>query len=292
MKICIKCNKELEETCFNRYSRAKDGLQSYCRVCQFIEGQKHRELIGTKLLTEKRMHWRSSNKDKDKVSFKKWRKNHPENARNYKIRLRLRAMKKVSSDIACVRCGCDKCELLEINHKNGGGRKETKSKKGHNQTFYLDIANGRRDVKDLEILCKLCNRVHYIEFKYGYFHYEVKWDNKSYQYNKRRLTAYEDIDQDVYVSEYNRNLRNKVLNVVGRGKLECARCSCNKRNILEINHMDGNGRKDGHCQVFFRNIISGKRSIDDLEILCRVCNIWHYIELKYGKQPFEVIWNE
>jgi hypothetical protein len=65
--------------------------------------------------------------------------------------------------------------LLEINHKNGGGGKEMSN--GHNSmSFYRDIIALRRQVSDLEILCRVCNAKHYLESKYGKLPIEVKWN--------------------------------------------------------------------------------------------------------------------
>jgi 5-methylcytosine-specific restriction endonuclease McrA/DNA-directed RNA polymerase subunit RPC12/RpoP len=75
----------------------------------------------------------------------------------------------------CARCGCDDSRLLEINHKNGGGGKETLNGKS-SKKFYDDIAKGRRKTDDLELLCKPCNSVHALELKYGQLSFEVKWN--------------------------------------------------------------------------------------------------------------------
>ena|SRR3990167_2210919 len=77
-------------------------------------------------------------------------------------------------DNKCARCGCDDVRLLEINHKNGGGGKETQ--KGNKVArFYLDIASGKRKTDDLELLCKPCNGIHALEMKYGQLPMKVVW---------------------------------------------------------------------------------------------------------------------
>lgn len=72
----------------------------------------------------------------------------------------------------CVRCGCNDMRLLEVNHKDGGGRQEFKRK---GQGFYLDVANGRRPTDDLEILCRPCNAIHYLESRFGPLPIRVIW---------------------------------------------------------------------------------------------------------------------
>jgi predicted RNA-binding Zn-ribbon protein involved in translation (DUF1610 family) len=66
----------------------------------------------------------------------------------------------------CENCGCDDVRLLEVNHKNGGGNKELKFGKNTN-AFAWDIYMGRRKTDDLNLLCRVCNALHYLELKYG-----------------------------------------------------------------------------------------------------------------------------
>ena len=42
----------------------------------------------------------------------------------------------------------------------------------------------------------------------------------------------------------------------------------------------------------YHDIASGKRKTDDLELLCKPCNAIHYLELKFGKLPMRVIWED
>ncbi len=79
--------------------------------------------------------------------------------------------------LVCKNCGCDKIKLLEINHIHGGGRKEF-SKRG-NSLFYLDIIAKRRKIVDLNILCRLCNWLHYLQQKYGKLSYKISFSTKS-----------------------------------------------------------------------------------------------------------------
>lgn len=66
----------------------------------------------------------------------------------------------------CENCGCDDTKLLEVNHKNGGGNKELQRGKNTNK-FMWDIYMGRRKTDDLNLLCRVCNSLHYLELKYG-----------------------------------------------------------------------------------------------------------------------------
>ena len=75
------------------------------------------------------------------------------------------------------------------------------------------------------------------------------------------------------------------------GKPVCVRCGCDDIRLLEINHINGGGSKEkkgGKGADFCFKIKQGKRKTDDLNVLCRVCNAWHALELKYGKLPFKI----
>src|SRR5690349_5266768 len=74
--------------------------------------------------------------------------------------------------VLCIRCGCDRPEMLEINHKNGGGREELRRLK---TTFYRMIARLERAVDDLELLCRPCNAVHALELRHGPLPFKVTW---------------------------------------------------------------------------------------------------------------------
>lgn len=99
--------------------------------------------------------------------------------------------------------------------------------------------------------------------------------------------------------EYNKNqykkVRISVLNIISNGNPRCVRCGCDDINLLEINHKNGGGQKEfdkENTQNFYRKIYKRVRKIDDLELLCKVCNAWHALELKYGKLPYKVIYNK
>ena len=69
--------------------------------------------------------------------------------------------------MACVRCGCDDIRCLEINHKNGGGGKEHAEIRAKGRSLHRLIAQMKRAVDDLELLCRPCNAVHFLEMKLG-----------------------------------------------------------------------------------------------------------------------------
>lgn len=43
--------------------------------------------------------------------------------------------------------------------------------------------------------------------------------------------------------------------------------------------------------ILLRNGRCGKRGIEDLELRCKVCNALHYLEMKYGKTGYKILWD-
>lgn len=70
---------------------------------------------------------------------------------------------KMLGEPKCVNCGCMDPRLLEVNHVNGGGRAE---RKGKNNNIYERITCGKRDTKDLNTMCRVCNQLDHIVRKY------------------------------------------------------------------------------------------------------------------------------
>lgn len=90
-------------------------------------------------------------------------------------------------------------------------------------------------------------------------------------------------------------LRQSVFAIVSKSTTpRCANCGCDDIRLLELNHKNGGGGKEyqkgKNSMAVYRDIAMLRRKTDDLELLCRVCNARHYLEMKYGKLPLEVIW--
>ena len=77
--------------------------------------------------------------------------------------------------------------------------------------------------------------------------------------------------------------------------LECAECGCDDIRILEINHINADGKTDRKTwksgPQLHLAIINGQRGTNDLNILCKACNIIHYLKHRYGPLlPIRAIW--
>ena len=97
-----------------------------------------------------------SDKDKQREYQRDWAKRNRESRRKYGKLLREKVLILLGGK--CVNCDCDEFEVLEINHKNGGGRKEKYTHRA--KQFYLHILNGTRKTDDLELTCMPCNTLH------------------------------------------------------------------------------------------------------------------------------------
>jgi hypothetical protein len=111
--------------------------------------------------------------------------------------------------------------------------------------------------------------------------YVLKWRTANPE--KQRLAR-----QRAY---YNRKL--KAFNVIGEAK--CNRCGCDELDFLEFNHINGNGCKEWRenpGSPMMDRILTRKRDVKDLEILCRVCNALDHLERKNNKQAkrYKIIW--
>ncbi len=116
---------------------------------------------------------------RSRATLLKWIKNNPKKIKisrdNHRKKLRIGVLKKITNykKIVCIACGCNDIRLLEINHKNGGGTKE--NKRIGSMRLYYDILYEKRTVKDLEILCRVCNSLHYLELKFGKLPFKIIW---------------------------------------------------------------------------------------------------------------------
>lgn len=60
----------------------------------------------------------------------------------------------------CVDCGCNKLEILEINHINGGGYKERQKRSTLN--YYRKILQTDYPQLKYNVMCRVCNSLHYV----------------------------------------------------------------------------------------------------------------------------------
>ncbi len=78
-----------------------------------------------------------------------------------------------------------------------------------------------------------------------------------------------------YMKDWRDNLRAQAIEILG-GK--CTTCGITDRRVLQIDHKNGGGSYDRTkggigTDMLVGRIVRGKRSIDDLQLLCANCHV-------------------
>lgn len=91
-----------------------------------------------------------------------------ERERRYLQRLKQEAFTKLGNK--CSNCKCDVIEILEVNHINGGGRKDRQ--KCGQKGLYRKIIKGSNEYN---LLCRVCNSLHYVADLLNHTGHKVIW---------------------------------------------------------------------------------------------------------------------
>jgi len=102
-----------------------------------------------------------------------------------------------------------------------------------------------------------------------------------------------------YYKQYYAKIRLETLAKVDP-TMKCAMCGCDDTRFLEVNHIKGGGIKDRKRikkdQNLGNNMIllihTGRRGVEDLNLLCRACNSIDHLEREYGKTRLRVVWDK
>ena len=128
-----------------------------------------------------------------------------------------------------------------------------------------------------------------------------------YQKNKESIKQKVKIyakENATHIKEYHKEYHaKKRLDVLSRidPDMKCAMCGCDDTRFLEVNHIKGGGRKEQKglkkknrniSTNFVMLIHKGKRGVEDLNLLCRVCNSIDHLERVYGKIGLRTVWNK
>ena len=76
----------------------------------------------------------------------------------------------------------------------------------------------------------------------------------------------------------------------------CQNCGCDDIRILEINHKNGGGHQERKGKntrtnaTLLTEILYDKVPTEDYNVLCKVCNIQHYVETILGITGHKIIW--
>ena len=123
-------------------------------------------------------------REKNRVYMKRYREKNPDLIR--RASHERTAHQKLRSDVfdilggpKCFECGCTVLAIVEVNHIKGGGRKELREK-GQDRIF-RDIRNGTANSADFNVLCRVCNALHYVSEILGIKGHTVTWSNDTPQ---------------------------------------------------------------------------------------------------------------
>ena len=84
-KVCTKCNIEKELKYFNKMSKVKCGVRSYCRECQSIESKKYR-INNKEKIKEYNTKWNKENQEYYKKYFEEYNKLNYEKEKERKLK--------------------------------------------------------------------------------------------------------------------------------------------------------------------------------------------------------------
>lgn len=180
-----------------------------------------------------------------KIVNPKYSKKYWENNYHYKQKFIVIAYYSMS-EMCCRNCRYNNIKALEIDHINNDGAKHRKEIKGGHLYSWL-INNNFPD--GFQVLCATCNALKRIESN------KNKKIIKGYRYNKKFII----------IAHYT------------YGEMCCVKCNFNNIKGLQVDHINGNGNK--HIKNLLKNgkdfytwIIENDFP-DDLQILCRNCNV-------------------
>jgi hypothetical protein len=125
--------------------------------------QKHREYMREYMLAYRERRKQSSDYNPEEER-RKWCEQHHQ--------VREKAIERLGGKL-CANCGCDEFNLLEINHINGGGRVAAKVRQS--RQLYRDIVSNRVESRDYNVLCRVCNALHYVQDILGVKGHKVTW---------------------------------------------------------------------------------------------------------------------
>jgi hypothetical protein len=152
-KVCAKCEKPVVLVDFPVRDASPDGYDRWCKVCHREYDKERYKISRDKMLGERLVYAKSEH---GKEVRNDW-------ARKRKRRLRLDAVQKLGGKCSNSECrwvnddgtlGCTDPEILQIDHKHGGGHQERK-RVGSPSTYYkLIIAD---ETGKYQLLCANCN---------------------------------------------------------------------------------------------------------------------------------------
>jgi hypothetical protein len=293
MRICGRCKIEKPLTEFYKDKRNKDGLTTICKKCIRVDAKRYKQSEKGKLSTKrykrgeagrestkrykrgeagKKASKRYCQGEAGKLSAKRNQKSEARkkyvSTEKFKNRNKLYLKKRNATrrlqvlihyseeTPRCKKCGEKHLEFLEIDHINGGGRKQRGT--GWHNIYVKLIAENFPE--GYQILCSNCNIKKFKMFKKSQF------VNRTIR-QKSAKKSNDKVMMDVF-SHYMTD---------GKIKCSCPGCNVDDIDVLCIDHINGdgaehrknNGLKGGSDMYRW---IRKNGYPDDLRLLCHKCN--------------------
>lgn len=144
-KDCIRCGelKVLDEFVLNGNRR-----KHVCKVCDNKRRSQHQK-ENREYYNIKQKEWRGNNIERNREIVGKA-------ANRYYGRVRQEALETVGNGIiACVKCGFNDIRAIQIDHKEGGGRKDFENSSSPNEYYKNMLKNPDK----YQLLCANCNSI-------------------------------------------------------------------------------------------------------------------------------------
>jgi hypothetical protein len=170
LKRCTACNEcKHENEFYVRYNICKECIKN--RTHKYYLNNKEKILEGRK---EYNREYRKTHKEQIKESGRIYRKEHKEEinrnkrtrgyrdyqheyAVKYTLNLKLKVYERLGN--RCVKCGFSDIRALQIDHINGGGRKELENTSRYKYLKKLLNINQEELFSNYQILCANCNQI-------------------------------------------------------------------------------------------------------------------------------------
>ncbi len=144
MKICSKCDKEKDESEFNKDKNRKDGLIIYCRECHKLIGRTWYKAHPEGSAARHKL-YRQRNPDKIKAYNDKWAKDNPKNRDVIAFKSVLKTKYDITPEIYY--------EILDKQNKVCAICKKVQS-----EFYRLQVDHDHKTSKVRGLLCGKCNR--------------------------------------------------------------------------------------------------------------------------------------
>jgi hypothetical protein len=164
MKTCFRCGLTKPDSDF--YKSKREGLQSYCKECykKYYIDLKADPIKSQRLADSRVKAVRKYRERLRRGEISKYTRDFPSIPTNIRLRIIERLGSRCSNPDCLVPGGCIDIRCLQIDHINGGGRKELKEL-GTHQYWVKMLALSDDELRSKhQVLCANCNWIKRVEY--------------------------------------------------------------------------------------------------------------------------------